>query len=78
MKNDMTENNLEAIDDHPLTSRANRDNCTQVRDDMSLSKSLNFHIRKVAKQIKIPRKRRRVAKNSWNCEIFNYDNSIKT
>ena len=43
MKNDLTENNLEEVNNHALASGVDEDKCTRVGDDMSLSRpqSLN-------------------------------------
>ena len=39
MKNNLIKNNLEEANDHALTSRVDEDKCTQVRDDVSISRS---------------------------------------
>lgn len=42
MKNDLTKNNSEVVNDDALAFRADGDKCTQVRDDMSLLRSSIF------------------------------------
>ena len=42
MKNNLTENNPKEVNDDALTSRVDEDKCTQVRDDISHSRSLIF------------------------------------
>lgn len=39
-KNNLIENNLEEVNDHALASRVDEDKCTQVRDDIGLSRFL--------------------------------------
>lgn len=45
MKNNLTENNPKEVNDDALTSRVDEDKCTQVRDDISHSRSIFESIR---------------------------------
>ena len=40
MKNDLTKNNFEEVNDHALTSMVDEDKCTQVNDDIGLLRFL--------------------------------------
>ena len=38
----------------------------------------NLHMNEVMTEIKVPRKKKIVAKNSWYDKIYNYENYVKT
>ena len=59
MKNDLTGNNPEEVNDHALEFGVDEDKCTWVRDDMSLLRSSIFE------SIKLQQKLRFQEKEEW-------------
>ena len=65
MKKIMTENNPEKVNDHAIAFRADKDKCTQGRDDISLLKSSIFKSEMLHLKLEVPKKKKkRIVKNS--------------
>ena len=53
IKKDLTMNDLEEVNDHTLASRVDEDKCTQVRDNMSLSKSSIYESVRLRRKLRL-------------------------